>query len=161
MKSCIKKIITNKYYKYYCWCSCCQSYQIPKGWVLATSIRETQQMSDEFQDPERFLPERWISRKRDNLTQTERFGYIPFGAGARACPGRPLAMLYITTFVIEVVRRSRWTLKNPTPTIKYLPVTMPVDKLPITFRCRSGCDHSVPDKIRKAFWFTLWVITSQ
>lgn len=40
---------------------------------------------DLWEEPERFLPERWLT------TQPDRNAYIPFGAGARTCIGQHLA----------------------------------------------------------------------
>jgi cytochrome P450 len=42
-----------------------------------------------FERPKEFLPERWQDRAGDANQRVS----IPFGSGARVCPGRALAML--------------------------------------------------------------------
>lgn len=116
-----------------------QGFQIPKDWTVAYSIRETQQTSELFPDAHLFLPDRWLGRKSEELQDQPRYHYLPFGLGARACVGRRLAVLYQAVFLAEVVRGSRYRLKNPVPTMKFIPVAKPADDLPVTFR-RRGSD---------------------
>nr|KAG5690047.1 hypothetical protein BaRGS_009854 [Batillaria attramentaria] len=121
-------------------------YQIPEGWTVAYSIRETQHTSSEFTDTERFQPERWMASEGDELKERLRFHYIPFGSGARACVGRRLATMVQAIFVVELVRRSKWTVWNPWPTVKYVPVTRPADNLPVTFRHRTHTEENEAER---------------
>ncbi|KAK7110748.1 hypothetical protein V1264_014572 [Littorina saxatilis] len=116
--------------------------QIPKDWTVAYSIRETQQTSDCFPEPDRFYPDRWVDLDSEEMKEKIRFQYIPFGAGARKCVGRRLAMLYQAVFLVEVVRRCRFHLKNPAPVINHIPIVKPADDLPVTFRRRGTANHS-------------------
>jgi cytochrome P450 len=45
-----------------------------------------------FERPKEFLPDRWHARAREARDPSQRVS-IPFGSGARVCPGRSLAML--------------------------------------------------------------------
>lgn len=109
-------------------------YLIPKDWVVIYSVRETQHTSPLFDDAESFIPERWEGL--DELAGANKYHYIPFGAGPRGCIGKAYAMLLAKIFVIELVRRCDWTLKNPNPKMRYIPVPVATDHLPITISRR-------------------------
>lgn len=113
-------------------------YLIPKDWVLIYSIRETQHTSPLYDESDQFLPERW--EKLEENSDTYRFHFIPFGAGARGCLGKTYAMLLAKIFVIELVRRCDWSLKNPNPTMRYIPVPVATDHLPLTVTRRHPSD---------------------
>ncbi|KAL8561489.1 hypothetical protein ACOMHN_011171 [Nucella lapillus] len=114
-------------------------YQVPKDWVVACSIRETQQTSKAFSDPDRFQPERWVrSMGGEERKEKNRFEYIPFGAGARVCVGRRLAVLFQAVLLVEVVRWCRLQLVNPRAPMVYIPVAKAKDDLPIVVTPRRG-----------------------
>jgi cytochrome P450 len=57
-----------------------------------------------FDQPERFLPDRW----RDGLEERlHPFAYFPFGGGRRVCVGRELALTVAATVVPIIARRFR------------------------------------------------------
>lgn len=106
-----------------------QNYQIPAGWTLTYSIRETQETSDIFADANKFNPDRWIDHKYPN----EKFHYLPFGGGPRLCLGKEFAKMFLRVFVVELVRSCRWSLVSSSFKMNYLPVPHPVDGLPVRF----------------------------
>ena len=59
----------------------------------------THHREDLFEDPDRFIPERW---KTINPSPYE---YLPFGAGPRMCIGAPLAMAEIRTALTLMLKR--------------------------------------------------------
>lgn len=62
---------------------------LPRGtWVIILT-RPAGLDAAHFERPLEFLPERWQSRAGDEVRRAS----IPFGSGARICPGRSLAML--------------------------------------------------------------------
>ncbi|CAL1548471.1 unnamed protein product [Lymnaea stagnalis] len=103
-------------------------YQIPEGWTVAYSIRETHQTSPMFPNNQQFNPDRWLAKGDD-----EKFHYLPFGGGPRMCVGREFALLALRVFVVELVRSSTWSLMNGECRMSYLPVPHPVDGLPVRF----------------------------
>ncbi|PVD29648.1 hypothetical protein C0Q70_08903 [Pomacea canaliculata] len=111
-------------------------FQIPKGWRVAFSIRETQQTTKVFEDPESFWPDRWLKWNPEEMEATQRFSYLPFGLGARSCVGKRLANLVQAIFLVELVRHCRWTVLNPRPNILHIPSTRPADDMPTVFKCR-------------------------
>jgi len=65
----------------------------------------THHRSDLYEDPERFLPERWSS-----ITPSA-YEYLPFGAGPRMCIGAPLAMAEIRTALTIMLKRFNFQIK--------------------------------------------------
>lgn len=65
---------------------------VPRGtWVIVLT-RLAAISSAHFERPNEFIPQRWLARSRDTSGTGQRAN-IPFGAGARVCPGRALALL--------------------------------------------------------------------
>ncbi|XP_020349764.2 cytochrome P450 26A1 [Oncorhynchus kisutch] len=105
-------------------------YQIPKGWKVIYSICDTHDVLDTLMNKEEFQPERFLDKSPDD---SSRFGYIPFGGGARTCVGKEFAKVVLKVFLVEVVTRCDWTLLNGPPTMKTGPTVYPVDNLPTKF----------------------------
>jgi len=59
-----------------------------------------------FAEPERFMPERWLSRP---TPAPPKFAYFPFGAGSRRCIGEGLAWMEGTLAAAVIARR--WALE--------------------------------------------------
>jgi pentalenene oxygenase len=59
-----------------------------------------------YERPAEFLPERWLSERPSELPKG---AYIPFGAGAHACIGQPLALAIIWLTLAITCRR--WRLR--------------------------------------------------
>lgn len=55
-----------------------------------------------FNDPEAFIPERFLS-ERSAETQNP-FAYVPFSAGPRNCIGQKFAILEIKSIVSKLIR---------------------------------------------------------
>uniref|UniRef100_A0A8C9KI42 Cytochrome P450 family 26 subfamily C member 1 n=1 Tax=Panthera tigris altaica TaxID=74533 RepID=A0A8C9KI42_PANTA len=69
-----------------------QGYQIPKGWSVMYSIRDTHETAAVYgSPPEGFDPERFGAAGEESRCACGRFHYIPFGGGARSCLGQELA----------------------------------------------------------------------
>ncbi|MGH0130701.1 UNVERIFIED_CONTAM: hypothetical protein FKN15_059198 [Acipenser sinensis] len=56
-------------------------YQIPKGWSVMYSIRDTHETAAVYQSPELFDPDRFGTEREEG--KAGRFNYIPFGGGRR------------------------------------------------------------------------------
>ncbi len=59
----------------------------------------THHRADLFEDPDRFIPERWAT------ISPSPYAYLPFGAGPRMCIGAPLAMVEIRTALTMMLKR--------------------------------------------------------
>ncbi|XP_077992539.1 cytochrome P450 26A1-like [Glandiceps talaboti] len=107
--------------------------QIPAGWTVIFSIRETQMLAANFTKADEFNPDRFMPNRQEDK-KGDRYSYVPFGAGPRGCVGKQLAFLMLKTFLIQLVRRCRWEAVSPENlAIQLLMTPHPVDGLPLRF----------------------------
>ncbi|XP_067310739.1 cytochrome P450 26C1 [Pseudorasbora parva] len=111
-------------------------YQIPKGWSVMYSIRDTHETAEAYQNPELFDPDRFCADK-DNI-KTDRFSYVPFGGGVRRCIGRELALIVLKTLTVELLATADCTLATETyPRMQTVPIVHPVNGLHVFFNYRT------------------------
>nr|XP_004653085.2 cytochrome P450 26C1 [Jaculus jaculus] len=110
-------------------------YQVPKGWSVMYSIRDTHETAAVYRSPpEGFDPERFAAEREDARGAPGRFHYIPFGGGARGCLGQELARAVLQLLAVELVRTARWELATPAfPGMQTVPIVHPVDELRVLF----------------------------
>ncbi|XP_029819586.1 cytochrome P450 26B1 [Manacus vitellinus] len=109
-----------------------QGFQIPKGWSVMYSIRDTHDTAPVFKDVDVFDPERFEQGRSED--KDGRFHYLPFGGGVRTCLGKHLAKLFLKALAIELASTSRFELATRTfPKITLVPVVHPVDGLKVKF----------------------------
>ncbi|XP_062382932.1 cytochrome P450 26C1-like [Sardina pilchardus] len=111
-------------------------FQIPKGWSVMYSIRDTHETAPVYQCPEQFDPERF-GPERDEASRGGRFSYVPFGGGVRGCVGKELAQVIIKTLAAELLATADWRMatKKP-PRMQTVPVVHPVNGLHVHFNYR-------------------------
>ncbi len=79
-----------------------------------------------FAGPQHYRPERWATGEVDQRA------YLPFGAGARVCPGRALATAEMRLVLAMLLRRFRVTLACDPATIgEVCALTMLPDRMPV------------------------------
>ncbi|XP_052737994.1 probable cytochrome P450 49a1 isoform X2 [Bicyclus anynana] len=80
-------------------------YKIPKGTHVSFVHQALSNMEKHFPEPEKYIPERWITEKTDPLFHgnAHPFAWNPFGFGVRMCIGRRIAELEIETFLAKVI----------------------------------------------------------
>ncbi|XP_073683114.1 cytochrome P450 26C1 [Garra rufa] len=111
-------------------------YQIPKGWSVMYSIRDTHETAEAYQNPELFDPERFCADR--NESKTDRFSYVPFGGGVRRCIGRELALIVLKTLAVELLATVDCTLATETyPRMQTVPIVHPVNGLHVFFNYRT------------------------
>ncbi|XP_009288986.1 PREDICTED: cytochrome P450 26B1 [Aptenodytes forsteri] len=107
-------------------------FQIPKGWSVMYSIRDTHDAAPVFKDVDVFDPDRFGQGRSED--KDGRFHYLPFGGGVRTCLGKHLAKLFLKALAIELPPPSRFELATRTfPKITLVPVVHPVDGLKVKF----------------------------
>nr|XP_033809369.1 cytochrome P450 26B1 [Geotrypetes seraphini] len=107
-------------------------FQIPKGWSVMYSIRDTHDTAPVFKDVDIFDPDRFGQERTED--KDGRFHYLPFGGGVRSCLGKHLAKLFLKTLAIELTSMSRFELATRTfPRVMPVPVVHPVDGLKVKF----------------------------
>ncbi|NXA48677.1 CP26C protein, partial [Nothocercus julius] len=116
--------------------------QIPKGWSVMYSIRDTHETATVYQSPPgAFDPDRFGAAR---LEAAGRFHYVPFGGGARSCIGQELARAVLKLLAIELVSTARWELATPGyPAMRTVPIVHPAgDGLHLCFRPLQPTRHS-------------------
>lgn len=107
-------------------------FQIPKGWSVLYSIRDTHDTAPVFKDIDVFDPDRFGQDRTED--KDGRFHYLPFGGGVRNCLGKQLAKLFLKTLAIELASMSRFELATRTfPKIMPVPVVHPAGELKVRF----------------------------
>ncbi|XP_040906644.1 cytochrome P450 26C1 [Toxotes jaculatrix] len=107
-------------------------YQIPKGWSVMYSIRDTHETAAVFQSPELFDPERFGPDREES--RSARFSYVPFGGGVRSCVGKELAQIILKTLAVELIGTCKWTLATENfPKMQTVPIVHPVNGLHVHF----------------------------
>ena len=81
-------------------------YLIPNGTMVVNMNQVTANNSDNFRDPEQFLPERWL-RSNPESKCAHPFSSIPFGFGPRMCVGRRFAEVQIYCLIIKTLQNYR------------------------------------------------------
>ncbi|ETE58119.1 Cytochrome protein, partial [Ophiophagus hannah] len=109
-----------------------EGFQIPKGWSIMYSIRDTHDTAPVFKDVDVFDPDRFGQDRSED--KDGRFHYLPFGGGVRTCLGKHLAKLFLKVLAIELASTSRFELATRTfPPVTLVPVVHPVDGLKVKF----------------------------
>ncbi|XP_075697123.1 cytochrome P450 26C1 [Rhinoderma darwinii] len=115
-------------------------YQIPKGWSVMYSIRDTHETAAIYQNADSFDPDRFLAERDDG--KASRFNYIPFGGGVRSCIGKELAQVILKILAIDLVGTAKWELATPNfPKMQTVPIVHPVDGLQLIFRFLSSSDN--------------------
>jgi cytochrome P450 len=100
-------------------------WRIRKGATVLMSQLVLHRSPAYFDQPERFMPERWL-----DPPALPQFAYFPFGGGSRKCLGDQFAWTEARITLCEIVRRYRFDLATP---------ELPVERDPIiTLRPRGA-----------------------
>ncbi|WP_242582041.1 cytochrome P450 [Amycolatopsis sp. 195334CR] len=102
--------------------------RIPAGAEVAVSQHTLHQDPRYFPDPGRFDPDRWIP---DRMAELPRGAFIPFGAGARLCPGHLLAPVEIAVAAVTIGARWRLVPVPGKPVRARIKATLQPDRLPM------------------------------
>jgi cytochrome P450 len=79
-------------------------YRVGEGTMVVTAPWVTQRDPRWWQEPDRFLPERWMG---DRQSTQHRYSWFPFGGGPRACIGRHFALQEAVLALTAIVQRYR------------------------------------------------------
>ena len=73
-------------------------WSIPRGHTIMVSLRQLHENPDEFPEPDRFDPQRFIDNKPNA------FSWVPFGGGTRRCAGAAFATMEMDVVLRTVLR---------------------------------------------------------
>lgn len=76
--------------------------QIPRGTIASCAAHDQQRLGSVFSDPESWVPSLWLD---GNATDAMHYNWIPFGYGARQCPGLNLGLTELKYIIGTLFRR--------------------------------------------------------
>lgn len=89
----------------------CGKY-IPGGTIVGINPWVLQHDPNVYEDPETFLPERWLTADAEKLARMET-SFISFGAGSRTCVGKNISLMEMQKVVPQLLRRYSINLAEP------------------------------------------------
>lgn len=100
----------------------------------------THHMPDLFPQPEKFLPDRWLT------ANPSPYAYLPFGAGPRMCVGAPLGMMQFKISLPTILGKFKLSVAAGADIQAKVLSTMlfPVSKIPMTIERQDGVFTSHP-----------------
>ncbi|PVH95764.1 putative cytochrome P450 pisatin demethylase [Periconia macrospinosa] len=84
----------------------------PEGTVVGVNAWASQRHPEFFQDPDEFIPERWLESSPAQLKDMER-ALLYFGAGSRTCIGKNVALSGMHKLMAHLLREFDMKLHNP------------------------------------------------
>ncbi|HEY2826840.1 MAG TPA: cytochrome P450 [Pirellulales bacterium] len=118
-------------------------YHIPAGSAVLMSQWVIHRDARWFNQPERFMPERWLTEPPANRPP---YAYFPFGGGPRVCIGNTFAMLELVLVLAAIAPRFRFELIEPDKVRPWPSVTLRSNNgVPIIIRSRSSVP--VPSRV--------------
>lgn len=114
-------------------------YRLPRGTGIVFTPLVTHRLPETFPQPQRFLPDRWLTIKPSP------YAYHPFGAGARMCIGGPLALVIMRVALQRILSRFRLTVVAGANVSAHVESTMlvPTNGIPMTLHAADGQFESV------------------
>ena len=85
--------------------------KVPAGTLVAASPRVSNRIGEDFPDPDRFDPGRYIDPRQEDLQN--RWTWIPFGAGRHRCVGNAFAMMQMKAIFSVILRDFEFEAAQP------------------------------------------------
>ncbi|HSO05720.1 MAG TPA: cytochrome P450 [Pelomicrobium sp.] len=96
-------------------------YTVPKGCTAVVSLYATHRLPDEWPEPDRFDPDRFLP---EACAARSSYAYIPFAIGHRNCIGGTLAVLEGKLILAQVAQRFRLDLAPGAKVVPYAATTL-------------------------------------
>jgi cytochrome P450 len=111
----------------------------PAGTVLFLLLRTAAEREGGLDQPQYFMPERWLGEGAAGFAADPSRKLFPFGGGPRFCPGRFLAMAEIKMVMSMLLRNFTFTLDPDAPPVEEcFTFTMTPSALPLVLRARGS-----------------------
>ncbi len=91
-------------------------HTISPGTVVAASPRVSNRIAEDFPEPERFDPSRYLDERQEDLQN--RWTWIPFGAGKHRCVGNAFAMMQMKAIFSVILRDYTFEMVQPSETYR-------------------------------------------
>jgi cytochrome P450 len=113
-----------------------EGQHVPAGAYVAYCSWASHRLSDVFDDPEAFVPERFSPDRKAALPKG---AYVPFGAGSRTCIGMRFGQLEIKAVATLLLQRFRPELPSGHSLhVRQMPTLSPDGGLPMVLRAREA-----------------------
>ncbi|XP_055681613.1 probable cytochrome P450 28d1 [Lutzomyia longipalpis] len=91
-----------------------QMVTIEKGWPVLIPIYNIHRDARYFEDPEKFIPERFAPEKGGIKIHREKGSYLPFGDGPRMCLGMRFGQAQLRAAIVAIVKDFEITVDSKT-----------------------------------------------
>ena len=91
-------------------------YDVPAGQLVGATPRVSNRLPEDFPDPERFDPSRYLDPRQEDLLN--RWTWIPFGAGRHRCVGNAFAMMQLKAIFSVMLRDFTFEPAQPVDTYR-------------------------------------------
>jgi len=88
-----------------------EGYAIPKDTVVFMLVNFQSGQEDTFPNPDKFDPTRWTKLPAERIKSNAKAS-MPFGGGARICPGRALSIIEMKSALVTILNEFRFTHHN-------------------------------------------------
>ncbi|KAM3731620.1 hypothetical protein ACB098_12G178100 [Castanea mollissima] len=107
-------------------CHVC-GYYVPKGTRLLVNVWKLHRDPRIWEDPKKFLPERFLTSHASIDASGQHFEFIPFGSGRRFCPGYTIALQVSYLSVARLLQGFEFTTPSnmPVDMTEGLGITLP------------------------------------
>ena len=125
-----------------------QGYRVPKGTRVFANVWKLHRDPRVWSEAEKFSPERFLNENGE-VDEGQRFEYLPFGSGRRACPGSTFAtqLTLITLARLLQAFHLDEPLDEPVDLEEGLGITLPkINPLQILFTSRLPNQFYTSDK---------------
>jgi sterol 14-demethylase len=91
-------------------------HTIPPGTMVGATPRVSNRIAEDFPEPERFDPARYLDPRQEDLTN--RWTWLPFGAGRHRCVGNAFAMMQLKAIFSVILRDYEFEMLQPSATYR-------------------------------------------
>ncbi|XP_046624865.1 probable cytochrome P450 12a5, mitochondrial isoform X1 [Neodiprion virginianus] len=106
-------------------------YVVPKDTYVIMANQISSHREENFEDPEKFKPERWLSNNTER-GEHQAFSSLPFGYGVRSCLGKQMAETEMMLLTAKLIREFRIEYDYADIGSNYMVVNVP--NKPLRFR---------------------------
>jgi sterol 14-demethylase len=91
-------------------------HTVPVGTMVGATPKVSNRIPEDFPEPESFDPGRYLDPRQEDLTN--RWTWIPFGAGRHRCVGNAFAMMQLKAIFSVILRDYAFELAQPSETYR-------------------------------------------